>query len=566
MKKVFTRNRIIIFSIIIIGLGYLGYRLYANTSGEIRYMLAEIKTGTITSSTTGSGQVSAESQVEIKSKVSGEATYVGVVSGQEVRAKDLIAKIDSRDAEISLENSRLSLQKLIKPADTSSILQSENALEDAKLSNAKAKDDLAKSYDDGFNTVSNSFLDIPDVITGLNDLLNSYQSGAGYLNDTSVRVYGNEAVNYRNDAATAYFNAKNQYDTNLIHYKNLTRASETASIESLIAETYSTSKNVADAIKNSKNAVDYIKSQQGSQSRSDSTTVQNNLNSWTSKVNGHLLNLLSIKNGIENSKNAITSSARDINQKTEALKKLRDGADHLDIKAQELAVRQKEYAYEDYFIRAQFDGVVAKLNVKKTDSVTGGMSVATIITKRKIANISLNEIDAAKIKVGQKVTLAFDAIERLEITGRVKAIDLVGVVNQGVVTYNAEIRFDAEDDRVKSGMSVNASIVTDSKQDALIVPNSAVKSQGDKHFVEIFDRKFTQTEMRQGIISKTAPQKQPVEIGISNDTSTEIISGIKEGGIIVTRVIQSALTQLQTTQQQSNGLRIPGLSGGGTRR
>lgn len=544
----------------------MGYRLYANTGREMRYMLAEVKTGEIVSSTTGNGQVSAESQVDIKSKVSGEVTYVGVVSGQEVKSRDIIAKIDSRDAEISLENAKLSLQKLVKPADTSSILQSENALEDAKLSNTKAKDDLAKSYDDGFNTVSNAFLDIPDIITGLNDLLNSYQSGAGYLNDANVRIYGNEAVNYRNDAATTYFNAKNQYDASLIHYKNLTRTSATENIESIITETYSTAKTVADAIKNSKNAVDYIRSQQGSQSRSDSTTVQNNLNSWTSKINAHLLNLLSIKNGIEDSKNAITSSTRDIAQKTEALKKLKDGADFLDVKAQMLAVRQKEYAYEDYFIRAQFDGVIGKLNVKKTDSITAGMSVATLITKRKIANISLNEIDAVKIKVGQKVALTFDAIEGLEITGNVTAIDLVGVVNQGVVTYNAEISFDTEDDRVKSGMSVNASIVTDSKQDALIVPNSAVKSQGDKHFVEVFNQKFTQTEIKQGIISATAPQRQPVEIGISNDTSTEIISGTKEGDIIVTRVIQSTSAQPQTTQQQSNSLRIPGLPSGGTRR
>ena len=513
MKKIFTRNRIIILSIIVIGLGYWGYRLYTNTSGEMRYMLAEVKTGTIVSSTTGSGQVSAESQVDIKSKVSGEATYVGVASGQEVRARDLIAKIDSRDAEITLENAKLSLQKLLKPADTSSILQSENALEDAKLSNTKAKDDLAKSYDDGFNTVSNAFLDLPDVLTGLNDLLNSYQSGAGYLNDSNVRAYGSEAMNYRDGAAVMYYGAKNQYDYNLIHYKNLTRTSATSSIESLISETYSTAKAVADAIKNSKNAVDYIRSQQSSQSRSDSTTVQNNLNSWTSKVNTHLLSLLSIKNSIENSKNTITSSTRDIAQKTEALKKLRDGADSLDIKAQELAVRQKEYAYEDYFIRAQFDGVIAKLNVKKTDSVTGGMSVATLITKRKIANISLNEIDAAEIKVGQKVALTFDAIEGLEITGSVTAIDLVGVVNQGVVTYNAEVSFDTEDDRVKSGMSVNASIVTDSKQDTLIVPNSAVKSQGDRYFVEIFDQKFTQTEMRQGVIPATTPENNLLKSG-----------------------------------------------------
>lgn len=559
-KRFFSRKIIIIASVGIAILGYWGYKSLTDTSGENRYALATVQKGSIISSITGSGQVAASSQVDIKSKVSGEAIYVGVVNGQEVKAGDLIAKIDARDAEIGLEGAKISFEKLIKPADTVSILQAENALADSKQSNVKATDDLVKSYDDGFNIMSNTFLDFPDIMTGLNDLLNSYQSGSGYLNDANVRPYGEVAMNYRNDAASAYFKAKNKYDENLTRYKNLTRTSSTSNIESLIAETYSSIKSVADAIKNSKNTVDFIRSQQGSQSRGDSVTVLNNLTSWTSKVNTHLLNLLSIKNSIENAKNTITSSSRDIAQKTESLKKLKEGADALDIRSQELAVRQKEYAYQDYFIRAQFDGVIAKLNIKKTDSISGGTGVATLITKKKIADISLNEIDATKIKVGQKVTVTFDAVEGLTITGKVNEIDLVGTVNQGVVTYNTEIGFDTEDNRVKPGMSVSATITTDIKQDALVAPNSAIKSQGGMYYVEVFDQNFTTGKVAKIITSKTSPQRKPVEIGISDDASTEIISGLKEGDIIVVRTIQSNATQSQTTQQ-SGSFRVPGLPG-----
>lgn len=564
MKRLFSKKIVIIISIAIIGLGYWGYKRYANTNGETRYVLTTAQKGTIISSITGSGQVAASSQVDIKSKVSGEAIYVGVVSGQEVKAGDLIAKIDARDAEISLENAKISLQKLLKPADTASILQSENYLEDAKQSKINANDDLVKAYDDGFNTVSNAFLDLPDIMTGLNDLSNSYQSGAGYLNDTNTRVFGSVAMDYRNGAVIAYYSSKNKYDANLIHYKNLTRASPASNIESLIAETYETVKNTADAIKNSKNAVDYIREQQAVQNRNDSTTVQNNLNLWTSKVNNHLLNLLSIKNSIESSKNTIESSTRDIAQKTESLKKLKEGADPLDIRSEELALRQKEYAYQDNFIRAQFDGVIAKVNIKQSDSISGGTSIVTLITKRKIANISLNEIDAAKIKVGQKATLDFDAIEGLSITGKVTQVDLVGTVVQGVVTYDVEIGFDTQDERIKPGMSLNATIITDVKQNTLIAPNSSIKSQSGANYVEVFDQQFPQGEASQGITSAIVPRRQPVEIGISNDTSTEIISGLKEGDQIVSRTILPSSTQPQAGQQ-STGLRIPGLPGGGRR-
>jgi len=66
------------------------------------------------------------------------------------------------------------------------------------------------------------------------------------------------------------------------------------------------------------------------------------------------------------------------------------------------------------------------------------------------------------------------------------------------------------------------------------------------------------------ILPKTAQIKnQPVEIGISNDTSTEIISGLKEGDIVVTSTINP--NKVQTTQTKSNQsqrsqeFRIPGL-------
>lgn len=557
IKKNFSRKIIIVISIAVIGLGYWGYRSYTSTEGETRYVLTTVKRGAIISSISGTGQVSAESQVDIKSKISGEVIYIGAVNGQTVRAGALIAQIDARDAEIALESAKITLEKLLKPADTSSILLAENSLADAKQSNIKAVDDLIKAYDDGFNTVSNAFLDIPDVTTGLNDILNSYQSGNGYLNDANVRSYGDTAMDYRDEAVSAYFSAKNKYDINLDHYKNLTRTSPTSDIELLIIGTYSTVKNIADAIKNSKNAFDYIKSQQGSQ-RSDSTTVLSNLNSWTSKMNAHLLSLLSIKNSIENSKSSIASYSRDIAQKTEALKKLKDGADALDIKSQMLAVKQKEYAYQDYFIRAQFDGIIAKLNVKKSDSITSGSNIGTLVTKQKVAEISLNEIDAAKVSVGDKTRLTFDAIEDLSLTGEVAEIDAIGTVTQGVVSYMVKIGFDSQNEQIKSGMTVNASIQIDVHQDVLTIPSSAVKTQIGISYVQVFNPALPSTDRKQGVVSNIEPQQVEVTVGISDDTNVEILSGLEEGQQIVTRTTTGNAT---TNTTPTKGARSGSFSG-----
>jgi len=114
-------------------------------------------------------------------------------------------------------------------------------------------------------------------------------------------------------------------------------------------------------------------------------------------------------------------------------------------------------------------------------------------------------------------------------------------------------------------MSVSAAIVTEAKPNALLVPNSAVKSQGGISYVEIVDgddRNLALAANASGAILKNTPRRQNIEIGTASDEFTEIISGLNEGDLIVTRTIQPT-AQTTQTQQQSGGLRIPGLPGGG---
>ena len=241
--------------------------------------------------------------------------------------------------------------------------------------------------------------------------------------------------------------------------------------------------------------------------------------------------------------------------------------DKLDIQSQEITIRQRQNALynasealKDYSVRAPFSGVIAASDIKKGDAISGSTVVATLITKQKIAEISLNEVDVAKVKVGQKATLTFDAAEGLSITGSVVEIDMVGTVSQGVVTYNIKINFDAEDERIKPGMSVSASIVTDIKQDILTVPNSAIKTQGETSYVEILDQPGAETAGVQGVTSLTLPEQQQVEVGLSNDTLTEIISGLAEGEKVIIRTI----TPGNATTINSSNQKTPSLFGGGT--
>jgi len=115
-------------------------------------------------------------------------------------------------------------------------------------------------------------------------------------------------------------------------------------------------------------------------------------------------------------------------------------------------------------------------------------------------------------------------------------------------------------------MSVTASIVVDVKQDVLTVPNSAIKSSGDVSYVEMLTSSnvLGNISSNSGVSSQTAPTQQQVEIGLSNDSVTEVVSGLKEGDQIITRTIVPTTATTQTQGQsllQTAGGRTTGGAG-----
>ncbi len=170
------------------------------------------------------------------------------------------------------------------------------------------------------------------------------------------------------------------------------------------------------------------------------------------------------------------------------------------------------------------------------------------------ASVQISEVDIYKVAPGQKVSLVFDAVENLTLTGKVEKIDVIGSVSSGVVNYNVTIGLDTSDARLKPGMSVSATVTTAVKQDVLTVPNAAVKTQGTSHYVEI--------------LQNGAPRQQTVTIGLTNDTSTEIMSGLSEGDAVITQTINPNAAAGQTSQPSSGlgglgGSARPSGAGGG---
>jgi len=555
--------------LVIIIVGYFVIKPLFAKPAQTTYVLGTVSKGTIISSISGSGQVSALSQVDVKSKASGDITYVNVRLGQEVKSGAILAQLDSkdaqkavRDAEINLENAQISLSKLE--------ISQKSSIPDIEDSITNAQNSLDQTYQNGFNEVTNTFLDLPSIIDGVRSVLYDYTVSTP--DRTNYAAYQDFVMNSANNdlvfsmisqAQSNYTNSYTKYNNSLSNYRITTRYSSNDVIVALIEQTLDAIKTIAQSTKDEQNLLDTVSSTMKQSSRlipSAMSQYQTNISSYISKLNSHITNLNNTKNSIDSSKQSLESYQRQLSDAQEN--------NPLDLTSQQNSFKQKQVALQDakdnlanYYVRAPFDGVIAKLNISKGDSISSGTAIATFITNKKIATISLNEVDVAKIKVGQKATLTFDAVDGLTISGEVLEVDIIGTVSQGVVTYNVKIGFDTQDERIKSGMSASASVITDMKQDVLMVQSSAIKSSGGITYVEMPNEQVApSTNSNSGIVLQSIPKQQEVQTGLINDTYTEIISGLKEGDTIIIRTVNASATTAAKTQSTFG---IPGASGGG---
>lgn len=580
------------FSVVgIIVVGVLGYYLYGvlfPAATETSYTTARAAKETVIASISGTGQVYASTEVALSARASGDVTQVYSAVGKEVPAGALIATLDARDAvkgvrdaEVNLESARIAYEKLARPSDALTITQAENTLLRARESKTDAEASILKAREDAFTDVSNAFVDLPSIMSGLSDLLFTITPSTG-SNEQNIDFYGNAAANYdskadtyRDEAYRAYQAARSAYDKNFITYKALTRASEQGAVLGALDETYTTTKLIADAEKSASDLILFYKDkliERGLKPVALADTHLATLASYTAKTNGHLSTLLQVRTTITSAQAALVDAERTIGEKEATLADLRAGTDELDLRSSRLSLTQRENALLDaketlanYSVRAPFAGTLAALTVKKGDRLQSGASVGTLIGKMKQATIGLNEVDVAKVAVGQKATLTFDAIDDLTITGVVSAVDELGTVAQGVVNYDVTIAFDVDDPRVKPGMSVSATIITAVRPDVLTVPASAVKTRGETKYVLIFDPPLSgEGETATAFVTNRAPVEKIVTVGLSDDTQTEIIDGLAAGDEVVTKSTVSGVSATASAPSifGAAGIRTPGTGGG----
>jgi HlyD family secretion protein len=199
-----------------------------------------------------------------------------------------------------------------------------------------------------------------------------------------------------------------------------------------------------------------------------------------------------------------------------------------------LAQRQEDVA--SLQIKAPVSGTVSGLAVTVGDKVSANQQLMRVADYGAMQIvIGVDELDIAKVQVGQSAQITLDALPGKRYRGKVTAIAPEGTVKNDIATFSVTVQIE-EPQGILAGMTASAEIVVAQKDGALLLPAQAVHSRSGQSFVSI--------------LKDGRPQEVEVQTGIRTATEVEILSGLQEGQQVI-------VTQIRTQTQQG----FPGLGG-----
>jgi HlyD family secretion protein len=228
---------------------------------------------------------------------------------------------------------------------------------------------------------------------------------------------------------------------------------------------------------------------------------------------------------------------------------VKNGPAASDLAAAQAQVDAAQAVLNETQITAPFDGTVTILSNKVGDLIANNTTFARIDDlKTMFVDLSISEVDIAKVKVNQKVTVNFDAIPTKTYNGFVHDIDGAGTISGGAVNYTVTVQLTDADTNIAPAMTASANVVLDQVADVLTVPSRGVRVSNGQYYVLV---------LRNGAI-----QQVNIKLGLSSDTEVEVISTqLQSGDTVVTNPL-SQLTGV-TGGGAGTNIRIPGVGGGG---
>ncbi|MCC6366388.1 MAG: efflux RND transporter periplasmic adaptor subunit [Bryobacterales bacterium] len=227
-----------------------------------------------------------------------------------------------------------------------------------------------------------------------------------------------------------------------------------------------------------------------------------------------------------------------------------------DVKQADAAAVAAKVNLDRSVIRAPIDGVVVSRNVDVGQTVAASLQSPTLFL---IANdlthmqvlADVDEADVGQLRSGDKATFTVDAFPRDTFNGKISSVRLAPQVVQNVTTYTAVIDVENPDLKLKPGMTANITATVDSRQNVLLIPNTALRFRPQEAAAPAVET--PRTSRAPVVWKETAGTLQPVRLrlGLTDGVSTEVVSGDLQQG---DRIAVPMIALGQTPQGAANPL------------
>ena len=179
----------------------------------------------------------------------------------------------------------------------------------------------------------------------------------------------------------------------------------------------------------------------------------------------------------QDARNAVDRARQSYQEAEDALARLLEGADpldveaaqkdievaRLDVEAAELSLEKASSNLENAQLVAPFAGTVVQVNVAPSDAVLSGEVALVLATLDRLQarTVDLTELDVARVHEGQGAVVTVDALSDVELQGHVTRIGLQSVDYRGDVTYPVTVELDEAAPELRWGMTAMVEIEAD---------------------------------------------------------------------------------------------------------
>ncbi len=200
-------------------------------------------------------------------------------------------------------------------------------------------------------------------------------------------------------------------------------------------------------------------------------------------------------------------------------------------------LRDVEDKLDKLTVKAPADGVISGLQLSRGQAVQGGALLFSIKSNKQVKiDVDIDELDIADIKLNQQASVKFDALPEKKYTAEVIKINPIGSSQNNVTHYTVTLELGGADG-VMLGMSADIEIVSQTAQNALLIPIEAIQIvSGEKYVVLAKD------------INKDlnyTPATHKIKTGVTDGVSIEVLEGLAEGDeVAVPQVRQDRQMQM----------------------